>query len=46
MGLWKFVIFFIISLISGIFILDSIDNHFVDAFVFALIIGFLAGVRD
>ena len=46
MGFWKFVIFFIIALVAGIFILDAIDNHFVDAFVFALIIGFLAGVRD
>lgn len=42
MGMWGFIVYFIASLVGGIFLMDFAPNKFISGFIFALIIALLA----
>lgn len=46
MGIFKFVLYFIASLVGIIFLQDMSPNRFVTAFVLACVIGVLGATRD
>lgn len=46
MGIFKFVGYFTVSLLVIIFLLDSINNNFVPAFIISIVIAILGSWRD